>query len=422
MNFISLIPIDLINFVLVTIFSLLIGLEQRSYHTAKESEFLFGTDRTFTLIGIFGFILYTISPLSLTPFLYGGLTLSILLVAYYYQKIKVQNQFGLTSIITALITYCLTPLVYLQPPWMVLMVVVTVLIFVEIKEDLFQFSQKIGKKEFTTLAKFIVIAGIILPLLSNQPVSEQIYVSPYKIWLAIVVVSAISYLSYIIKKFIFPDSGTILSAILGGLYSSTATTVILAKKSKENNDVVKTSSGIILATGVMYIRILLLAVIFNHAIAMMILPYFLILIILAAVIGIVYSKEKSTAPDQPIPESDTNPLEFKAAIVFGLLFTLFGILTKFILENYGSLGIGILSFIVGITDIDPYILSLFQDSSHTISQNIIVMATIVATASNNLMKMVYAIILGNPLIKKKMIWGFSILAVVSFGFVLFLFQ
>ncbi len=422
MNFISLIPIDLINFVLVTIFSLLIGLEQRSYHTAKESEFLFGTDRTFTLIGIFGFILYTISPLSLTPFLYGGLTLSILLVAYYYQKIKVQNQFGLTSIITALITYCLTPLVYLQPPWMVLMVVVTVLIFVEIKEDLFQFSQKIGKKEFTTLAKFIVIAGIILPLLSNQPVSEQIYVSPYKIWLAIVVVSAISYLSYIIKKFIFPDSGTILSAILGGLYSSTATTVILAKKSKENNDVVKTSSGIILATGVMYIRILLLAVIFNHAIAMMILPYFLILIILAAVIGIVYSKEKSTAPDQPIPESDTNPLEFKAAIVFGLLFTLFGILTKFILENYGSLGIGILSFIVGITDIDPYILSLFQDSSHTISQNIIVMATIVATASNNLMKMIYAIILGNPLIKKKMIWGFSILAVVSFGFVLFLFQ
>jgi uncharacterized membrane protein (DUF4010 family) len=272
MNFIELIPTDLINFVLVTLFSLLIGLEQRSYHGPEESELLFGTDRTFTLIGIFGFILYIISPNTLIPFLYGGLVLSVLLGVFYFQKIKVQNQFGLTSVITGLITYCLTPLIYLQPPWMVLLVVVTVLILVEIKEELFEFSKKIGDKEFTTLAKFIVIAGIILPLLSNQPMSEYIPTSPYKIWLAIVVVSAISYLSYIIKKFIFPESGILLSAVLGGMYSSTAVTVVLAKKSREGTGVVKTAAGIIFATGVMYVRILILPFIFNQAVADIFVP------------------------------------------------------------------------------------------------------------------------------------------------------
>ncbi len=360
MNFIELIPTDLINFVLVTLFSLLIGLEQRSYHGPEESELLFGTDRTFTLIGIFGFILYIISPNTLIPFLYGGLVLSVLLGVFYFQKIKVQNQFGLTSVITGLITYCLTPLIYLQPPWMVLLVVVTVLILVEIKEELFEFSKKIGDKEFTTLAKFIVIAGIILPLLSNQPMSEYIPTSPYKIWLAIVVVSAISYLSYIIKKFIFPESGILLSAVLGGMYSSTAVTVVLAKKSREGTGVVKTAAGIIFATGVMYVRILILPFIFNQAVAGVLLPYLLILGALAGLIGLFFLREKHSEKDPPLPDSDHNPLEFKVALIFGLLFTLFGILTKYILEYYGSLGMGILSFIVGVTDIDPYLLSLFQ--------------------------------------------------------------
>lgn len=421
MNFTQQIPPDLINFVLVTLFSLVIGIEQRSYHLDKERGSLFGTDRTFTLIGIWGFILYIISPITLLPFLAGGIILAILLSVFYYLKIKKQNQFGFTSIIIALITYCLTPLVYLQPPWMVLSVVVTVLIFVEIKEGLFNFSRKIGKKEFTTLAKFIIIAGVILPLLSHQPVSQEIDISPYQMWLAIVVVSAISYLSYIIKKFIFPKSGTILTAILGGLYSSTATTVILAKKSKENGETVKTAAGIILATGVMYVRILILAVIFNTAVARNLLPYFFTLILLAAALGLVFLKEKKVDTDHFTFENDKNPLEFKAALIFGVLFSVFVILTNHIINHYGNLGIGILSLIVGVTDIDPYILGLFQNSSQKLGVEIITLAAIVATASNNLLKMVYALVLGHPSIRKKMIWGFSSLAAVSFGFTFFLY-
>jgi len=55
-----------------------------------------------------------------------------------------------------------------------------------------------------------------------------------------------------------------------------------------------------------------------------------------------------------------------------------------------------------------------------ISVNTVVMATIVATASNNLMKMIYALVLGSPSIRKKTIVGFSILILVSIGFALYL--
>lgn len=414
------IPKDLIHFLLVVIFSLLIGLEQRKLHINTEFELLFGTDRTITLIGIFGFILYILMPQNLTLFFAGGFVLLVLLGIYYYNKIKIKNQWGLTSIIIALITYCLTPLVYLEPKWMVMLVVVTVLIVVEMKESFFNFTKKFDKTEFLTLAKFIIIAGIILPLLPHSPISKDFNISPYQIWLSIVAVSSISYFSYLLRKFVFPNSGIILSAILGGLYSSTATTIILAKKSKEVNEDGKISAGIIAATGVMYLRILILAWIFNPDAALLLLPYFIVFAVFCSIIMAIILIKNKPAKEENLKLNDTeNPLEFKTALIFGLLFSFFAILTNIVVTNYGNMGVNILSFIVGVTDIDPYILNLFQRTGGNISLLTIVNATIIASASNNLIKMVYAIILGKSTIKKKIVFGFIAIIAVNIFSVIF---
>ncbi|MEO8111993.1 MAG: hypothetical protein ABI594_18235, partial [Ginsengibacter sp.] len=181
-----LIPPGIIKFILVLLFSLLIGLEQRGRYIKEEFGTRFGTDRTFTLIGILGFILYVISPQTLLPFLSGGFAIMILLAINYYQKIIIQKKFGITSFVIALITYCLAPLVFTQPVWLVLLIVVCVVILTELKETLFQFSEKFDNNEFITLAKFLVIAGVILPLLPHRIISTTLNFSPYKFWLAIV--------------------------------------------------------------------------------------------------------------------------------------------------------------------------------------------------------------------------------------------
>ncbi|MDD3079387.1 MAG: DUF4010 domain-containing protein [Paludibacter sp.] len=407
-------PKELINFLLVVLFSLLIGMEQRRMHIESDSEQLFGTDRTITLIGILGFILYSVMPQSMGLFIGGGVILSALLGVYYYNRIRIANKWGFTSIATALITYCLTPLVALEPLWLVMLVVVTILIVVEIKESLFNISKKFDGNEFTLLAKFIIIAGIVLPLLPHTPISDFINISPYQIWISIVAVTGISYLSYLLRKFVFPDSGIILSAVLGGLYSSTATTLILARKSKEENNPVKIGVGILGATAMMYIRLLILAWIFNPAVAISLLPYFIVLILVnLVVIGISFFSNRLKEQPHSQVKTTQNPLEFKTAIVFGLLFAFFAVLTNFVISHYGNMGVNILSFIVGVTDIDPYILNLFQDGGTQLSIANIVHATVIATASNNLIKMVYTLILGDKAISKIIVTGFSALVAVS---------
>lgn len=410
------IPPDIIKFILVTLFSLLIGLEQRRRHIEDQSESLFGTDRTITLIGILGYILYIISPVNLTPFIFGGSVIAAWLAVNYYQKIQLKKMFGFTSHVIALITYCLAPLVYTQPDWLVILVIVIVLVITEIKESLLKFSKSFDNKEFITLAKFLVIAGVILPLLPDAPISAEINISPYKFWLAIVAVSCISYFSYLLKKFVFPDSGIILTGILGGMYSSTATTIILARKSKEMHESNKVSAAIVLATTMMFVRIFLLALFFNKEIALKLLPPFLIFIVASVLLALYFLKFQHKTPDQRVVtqtfEPSNNPLEFKTAIVFAALFIFFGMITGFIDKMYGTGGINVLSFIVGVTDIDPFILNLFQ-SKWNIENSVIVMAVLNAITSNNLLKMIYGLSFGDKSIRKQLITGFGVLIVLG---------
>ena len=415
-DLINYIPGDLIKFMLVALFSLLIGLEQRRHYIKMEVETLFGTDRTFTLIGILGFILYIIGPLTLTPFISGGVGVALLLGIYYFQKIQFQQRFGITSIIMALITYCLAPLIYTQPQWLVLLIVICLLVIVEIKENLLAFSTKFDNNEFTSLAKFLVLTGVILPLLPDEPISAVINISPYRFWLAIVVVSAISYLSYLLRKFIFPSGGILVTGILGGLYSSTATTVILAKKSKEVENGNQLIAAVFMALIMMYLRIFLLALFFNRAIALSLLPYFGILILICAGLAF-YFNRFYTAPariekKEVASETHQNPLEFKTALLFGILFVVFALVTGYVIKRFGGGGIHLLSIIVGVTDIDPFILNLMQ-GKWSIENSVIVFAILNAITSNNVLKFIYAYSMSDKGLRKGLIIGFGILIVSS---------
>ena len=407
-----LIPEEFIRFLLVVIFSLIIGLEQRRHHITENEAQLFGTDRTFTFIGLFGYVLFIADPKSYLPFLTGLAIVGLLLAIQYFHKIRQYNYFGLTSSILALLTYCLPILVMTQPVWLLLLFVVVILILTELKGGLILISKKASEEEFITLAKFIAFAGVILPLLPDVPISEQIPVSPYRLWLAVVVVSGISYVSYLLKKFVFPDSGILLTGILGGLYSSTTTTVIIARRDKEGNGGAQAVSAIMMANGMMYLRILILAFLFNPAIASTLAIPFLSLFVLCSILAkLSYTKESPaslTDLSDSTVEIHKNPLEFKTALLFGVLFVLFAMITDFVMKAYGNAGVSSLAYVVGITDIDPFLLNLLQHKMG-ITELTIGLAIVNATNSNNILKMIYSLSLSSRNITKKLIINFSIL-------------
>ncbi len=411
-----LIPKEFIAFFFVLVFSLIIGLEQRRHHITENEELLFGTDRTFTFIGLLGYVLFIADPKSYLPFLTGLVITAFFLAIHYFQKIHQHQNYGLTSSILALLTYCLPIMVFTQPVWLLLSFVVVILILTELKSNFINLSKKASEEEFITLAKFIAFAGIILPLLPDQPISEQISISPYQIWLAVVVVSGVSYISYLLQKFVFPDSGIMLTGILGGLYSSTATTVIIARLDKKESAGSKAVSAIMMANGMMYLRILFLAFLFNPKIATTLSIPFLLLFVVCKILSKIPNKnEKQISPSTEENKTiavNKNPLELKTAAVFGLLFVFFAILTEYVMKAYGNAGVSTMAYVVGITDIDPFLLNLLQHTGG-ITESTVILAIINATNSNNILKMIYAITISSKGIRKKLIISFSVLIVLG---------
>ncbi|MCB9017755.1 MAG: DUF4010 domain-containing protein [Prevotellaceae bacterium] len=412
MNYLDIFPKDLTNFVLVALFSLLIGLSQRKRYMKKEETPDFGTDRTFTLIGILGYILYILDPDNLSTFLCGGLAILVLLGINYIHKMLRYNGTGITAIMTSLITYCLGPLVYTQKLWIPILVVVTILVLTEMKERFINFTEKINDLEFINFAKFMAICGVILPILPQEEIVKDINITPYNIWLSTVIISGFSYISYLLKKYVFNNSGIIVTGILGGIYSSTATCVILAKKSQEANEsLYQYITAIFCAIAMMYVKFLILLGIFNTELLHSYWHLFLLMFFITASVafGMFYYYKNYKTPTEHIQEEeDKNPLEFKVALIFAALFILFTFVTHYTILYFGSDGLRTLSLIVGISDPAPFIINLLQ-AKYAVTSTTIIIAMFQAIISNNIVKMGYGIAFSKKKIAKPLLIGFSII-------------
>lgn len=408
-------PRELVTFVLVTLFSLLIGLSLRKLSLKREGETtLFGTDRTFTFIGILGYLLYILDPADYRLFMGGGLVLGMLLGLNYYVKQAQFHAFGVTTIIVALITYCLAPIVATQPSWFYVMLIVTVLLFAEMKHTFTELAQRMKNDEMTTLAKFLAIGGIILPMLPDKDLIPGIHLTPYSVWLATVVVSGISYLSYLLKRYVFCESGVLVSGIIGGLYSSTATISVLARKSRQasEQDAPEYVAAMLMAVSMMFLRFLILIGIFSRATLMAVYPYLLLMAVLSA--GVAwwlhrrYRREADLA-DADAADDGSNPLEFKVALIFAGLFVVFTILTHYTLLYAGREGLNLLSFIAGFSDITPFILNLLQGTGQ-VAVPVVAACSMQAIISNIAVNMCYALFFSGARgsLRRGIVRGFAI--------------
>lgn len=389
-------PEELVTFILVTVFSLLIGLSLRRISLKREGETtLFGTDRTFTFIGILGYLLYILDPVDYRLFMGGGAVLGVLLALNYYVKQAQFHVFGVTTIVIALITYCIAPIVATQPSWFYVMVIVTVLLFTELKHTFTELAQRMKNDEMITLAKFLAISGIILPMLPNENLIPDVNLTPYGIWLATVVVSGISYLSYLLKRYVFRESGILVSGIVGGLYSSTATISVLARKSRKASpqEAPEYVAAMLLAVSMMFLRFLILIGIFSVATLTVIYPYLLIMsAVSAGAAWFLHSKWKRPAVSGATDEDEdsSNPLEFKVALIFAVLFVVFMIATHYTLIYAGKGGLTLLSFVSGFSDITPFILNLLQGTG-SVPVSLITACSMQAIVSNIAVNMCYAL-------------------------------
>ena len=402
------------QFVMVGLFGYLTGLEYREYLLEKNRAFRFGTARTYTFIALLGHVLVYLDP-HYRLYLGGMLALIAWTSLFYRQKIR-QGQSGILGLLIALLVYTFGPVVRQLPLWFLVLEFVSIVFVLNARPLTLRLTETIDRRELMTLAKFLLLAAVILPLMPDQAVIPYLPTTPFRIWVAVVAISAISYLGYILQRYVFPHRGYLLTGLLGGLYSSTATTLVLARKTRETPGAADSLNlAIIAATGMMYLRLLLLILILNPAFLAPTGMPFLVLGLVS--IGYCLFRIRRHATVQP-PGAEAvsrNPLELGTAFLFAVLFLLMLLLSKLVLHHYGSLGLQVLSFLVGFTDIDPFVLSLLKGNYPSTSLDTLAAAIVIAAGSNNLLKALYAYVAGDRRNNRRAIVGLVVLGIVTLG-------
>jgi len=382
---------DLIHLIITTAFSFLIGMELKTYRLQFHGEndrFYFGTARTYTFAGILGFITYGIG---LNVYLSVLASFTVLFALLYYQWLKEGGQ-SILAFVVLLLVYTFGPVTQLYPLWMPALLFVLIVFVLNARESLQRFSEGASMREFETLGKMVLLSAVILPLLPNTKVLSYLPISPFKLWLAVVVISGISYGGYLVQKYLFPQKGYFLTGIFGGTYSSTATTVVLAHKARSVGGDRVIDAAIIAATSMMYLRLFVVAVVFNTTVAKALLLPFAVMAAAGLLIALFYMKQgvKYHGASDYV---DKNPLELGTAFLFAGLFVVMMLLTQYVTQHYGNSGLHLLSFAVGFTDIDPFILSLLT-GKYSVQTAELITAIMIAAGSNNLLKAAYALWFG----------------------------
>jgi uncharacterized membrane protein (DUF4010 family) len=136
---------------------------------------------------------------------------------------------SVTTEISGLTTYVLGALVSNVYFWIAATIAVLSLFSLELKGVLEGLSKRLAPHKILTFMKFLALTAVVLPTLPNTRFT-QFGLNPFKTWLLVVAVGGISYGSYVLLALTRQRNGVLLSGVLKGAHSSTATTVALAKK------------------------------------------------------------------------------------------------------------------------------------------------------------------------------------------------
>jgi len=394
-EFVQFLPTEGIKIVLVLFLAFLIGLE-REEHKASEAHYSFGGVRTFPLIALIGYSIALLAGPRLFPEILGFMVVGGFLMLSYWHKISSKQAAGMpgvTSEISGLVVYLVGALVFHNYYWIATTLTVTSMLLLELKEGLEGLTQRIPPHEILTFTKFLLLSAVVLPVLPNQSFSRFL-INPFKTWLVVVAVSSVSYGSYILLQ-VTKGSGILLSAVLGGIYSSTATTVALAKRSATESQPHLFAGAALLASASMYLRLTILVGLFNWNLLQKLAAPFLALAAAAAVAGFLWSRRPDTSSQQLQRQyQHGNPLEFRAAFFFAILFLLIVVITRLALSYLGNRGAYLLAAIVGFTDVDPFIMGMTQAAGSSVQPSVGACAIVLAAASNNVAKGLYAYVFG----------------------------
>ncbi len=388
---------------------MLIGLErQLSHRDQRHSQ---GGIRTFALVAVLGMMSGMIGS-ALSPWIpVVSLFGLCLFLALSHSSLMPAGRKGITTEIALFITFLLGLLVHLDQTVFAVAVALFVSFIMSIKLTIESIVKQITEEELFAIFKFLVVSVLVLPLLPDTTIDPYNVINPQDIWTVVVLVLTLSFVGYALIKFWGPAKGIMLTGFLGGLVSSTVVTWVFSKRSaidEKNSRIYALAT--LLAVSIMSARIYVLSQIVNGKIgAHLILP--LSCIFLTGLVTVYVIKKYFGLGTDGASQAVTlgNPFNLGDAIKFGVAFSTIIWLVAFSNKNFGNAGVYAVSALSGLANVDAIAVSMARLGGAQVALNTALNAIIIATLSNNVVKLAISLIQGSRTYKLTMSLGIGLM-------------
>ncbi|NWG71268.1 MAG: MgtC/SapB family protein [Parvularculaceae bacterium] len=367
---------------IATAIGFLIGFE-REWREAADAEGRFAGARTFALAGLAGGAA-GLAPGDGLVVAAGLLGIFSLAGAAYWAKARAEPTTGATTEVAFAATYLLGALATGGAPALAGAGGVATAILLSLKPRVLAAARAFEPKELGAALRFLAIAVIVLPLLPDRGFGPYDAVNPRQIWYFVVLISGLSFAGYWLIKF-FGAHGVLLTGVLGGLASSTATTLSLARLARAQAATpLGAAAGVVAANVVMLARVAAILFIAGRDVAAVIAPG-----LAAAAIAGVGAALLLSRRDQPPGGAIRlgNPMELKPAILFAALLTAITLASRSAVERFGAEGFYVLSALAGLADVDAVTLSAAaQADEAALTARAAGLGVLIAIGANMLLK------------------------------------
>lgn len=392
---------------------LLIGLERGwRRRSAGEGRRAAGL-RTVGLTGLLGGVV-ALTTAGAADALLAGAFLSVALVLGAFQLLEARRtrDASATSVIAGLLAFALGAYAARGSLLVAAGGAVAATALLAFKRPLHAWVRALSWAELRALLVLLVMTALILPVLPDRTFDPWQALNPRRIWLLAVLIAGVSFLGYAAVRIAGARRGLLLSALAGGLASSTATTLSFARLVRSNPALCTwLAGGSLISSGLMALRVLVLAAAVNRPLAFALAwPMGAFALVLGAAGALLMTRRPAGAGPQTITTL-TNPLELGAALKFAALIALIMLLGKVLARAFGAIGVYGLAALSGVADVDALTLSVSELAGRDLVLAAAVLAVSLAVASNTLSKAAIAAIVGGR--KHGLLMGGASLAAVA---------
>lgn len=402
------------QFGLAILIGALVGIDREK--RKAEGETSTGGIRTFMLLSLAGAAAALVARILDAPVVYvGALVVSAagIVAGYAADRAKLPAASGLTTEIAAVVVFLLGGLCVLDHPELAVSLGIATSAVLAFKKPIHELVRKVGTEDLYAGLKLLIATFIVLPLLPHEAVDPWGAWVPYKLWLLVILISAMSLVGYVATRWLGPARGVIVTGITGGLVSSTAVTLALARRSHDAAtppaQLGTLAAGILIAWLVMVVRIEVLLLVANRDLAgAALLPVGLIgatTALAAALVLLANRRGAGGAPTADLDLSLKSPFSLSSAMKFGALFAVVLLLVKLAEQYPFAGGIHAVAALAGVTDVDAISLSMADYARAPGNANPALQAIIIAAASNTVAKGTMAAVLGRGPMRRQILLG-----------------